>query len=149
MTSITPRPDYAGDVECKDVWAMLRAEPGAQLIDVRTKAEWNFVGLPDLGELGRGVLCLEWQRYPDMSIAPDFTARLAEQLAKTGAGKSTPLFFICRSGARSAAAAKAMTAAGYGRSFNVAGGFEGDMDEHRHRGHRNGWKASGLPWRQT
>jgi rhodanese-related sulfurtransferase len=149
MTSITPRPDYAGDVESGDAWAMMKADARAQLVDVRTKAEWNFVGLPDVGELGRQVLCLEWQRYPDMSIAPDFVARLSEQLAKAGAGQNTQIFFLCRSGARSAAAARAMTAAGYAHAYNVAGGFEGDMDQHRHRGHRNGWKASGLPWRQS
>jgi rhodanese-related sulfurtransferase len=149
MPPIKPRPDYAGDVECGDAWEMLKAEPGAQLIDVRTKAEWTYVGVPELGALDRAVLCLEWQRYPEMAIDADFVAKAGSHLARTGANKSTALFFICRSGARSAAAAKAMTAAGFTRTYNVAGGFEGDMDEQRHRGSRNGWKASGLPWRQS
>lgn len=149
MTPITARPDYAGDVESSDAWEMMKAEPGAQLVDVRTKAEWNFVGLPDLSALDRQVLCLEWQAFPEMAIDPNFVAKASEQLARAGADKSTPVFFLCRSGARSASAAKAMTAAGFTRAYNLAKGFEGDVDEERHRGNRNGWKASGLPWRQS
>ena len=45
--------------------------------------------------------------------------------------------------------AKAMTAAGFSHAYNISGGFEGDVDQERHRGNRNGWKASGLPWRQS
>ena len=41
------------DVEAGKVWEALKADPGAQLCDVRTDAEWNFVGLPDLQEIGR------------------------------------------------------------------------------------------------
>ncbi|HUJ03922.1 MAG TPA: rhodanese-like domain-containing protein [Rhizomicrobium sp.] len=149
MPPIMPRPDYAGDVECSDVWNMLKAEPRAQLIDVRTRPEWTFVGLPEISALGRSVLCAEWQSYPDMAIDRDFVTSVAGQLAQAGADKNTALFFICRSGARSASAARAMTAAGFTRAYNVAGGFEGDMDDERHRGKRNGWKATGLPWRQS
>jgi rhodanese-related sulfurtransferase len=66
-----------------------------------------------------------------------------------GADKDAPVLFLCRSGARSRSAAIALTQAGYGRAYNVAGGFEGDLDGDRHRGHKNGWKAAGLPWKQT
>jgi rhodanese-related sulfurtransferase len=107
------------------------------------------VGLPDLSALNRQVLCLEWQTFPDMAIDPNFVTRAADQLARAGADRNTPVFFLCRSGARSASAARAMTAAGFTRAYNVANGFEGDVDNERHRGNRNGWKASGLPWRQS
>lgn len=149
MTPITARPDYAGDVDSGDAWEMMKTEPDAQLVDVRTRAEWNFVGLPDLNALNRQVLCLEWQVFPEMTVDPNFVAKAADQLARAGADRNTPVFFLCRSGARSASAAKAMTAAGFTRAYNVANGFEGDMDGERHRGMRNGWKASGLPWRQS
>jgi rhodanese-related sulfurtransferase len=72
----------------------------------------------------------------------------APALRATGADKSYPVLLLCRSGARSRAAAMALTAAGFEKAFNVAGGFEGDADGQGHRGNRNGWKASGLPWRQ-
>lgn len=147
--TITARPDYAGDIGSRDAWDMMKTEPGAQLVDVRTKAEWTFVGLPDLGALGRQVLCLEWQAFPEMAVDPNFVAKTADQLARAGADKDTPVLFLCRSGARSAAAARAMTAAGFTRAYNVSDGFEGEMDDQRHRGNRNGWKASGLPWRQS
>lgn len=136
---------YAGDVSPADAWEMLRAEAGSQIVDVRTTAEWNFVGLPDLSNLGREVQTVEWQTYPTMAVNPDFVA----QISAAQADKDAPIFFLCRSGARSRAAAIAATRAGYARAYNIAGGFEGDLDAERHRGHNNGWKASGLPWRQS
>jgi len=136
---------YAGDVSASDAWAELKANPSARIVDVRTTAEWNFVGLPDLSGANREVQLVEWQSYPTMAPNPDFVA----QVSATSADKDTPIFFLCRSGARSRSAAIAMTRAGYTRAYNIAGGFEGDLNAERHRGNSNGWKASGLPWRQT
>jgi rhodanese-related sulfurtransferase len=141
--------DYAGDIDVREAWTLLGADPKAQLVDCRTAAEWTFVGLPDLSSLGRSAVCVEWQSFPSMAIDGDFTKRTAEELRRAGAGNDTPVLFLCRSGARSRAAAIAMTRAGFTRAYNVAGGFEGDMDPDGHRGHRNGWKASDLPWRQS
>lgn len=149
MGAASPDADYAGDIECSDAWALLATDPNAQLVDVRTMAEWNFVGLPDLLPLGRRVLTVEWQSYPSMAVNPDFVAQTAELLADAGAGPETPVLFLCRSGGRSRAAAIAMTKAGFMWAYNVSGGFEGDPDGERHRGTRNGWKTSGLPWRQS
>jgi rhodanese-related sulfurtransferase len=119
----------------------------AVLIDVRTKAEWTFVGIPDLSATGRQVVTLEWQTM-DGRVDPAFTERLSGYLEQAGKGKDTQLFFICRSGARSRAAAEAMAEAGYGSCHNVAEGFEGPPDTSRHRGKVAGWKAAGLPWMQ-
>jgi rhodanese-related sulfurtransferase len=128
---------------------MLEANPNAQLIDVRTNAEWSFVGVADLSGIGRKTHLIEWQAYPSMTVNPQFVATTAATLAAAAAGHETPIFFLCRSGARSRSAAVAMTHAGYSHAYNIAGGFEGDLDEERHRGRRGGWKACGLPWRQT
>jgi rhodanese-related sulfurtransferase len=141
-------PSYAGDIDPKEAWALLAATPSAQLVDVRTVAEWNFVGLPDLSALGRQAHCVEWQSFPTMAPNPGFAAQAVAAVTGAGAGKDTPLLMLCRSGARSRAAAMALTALGFTRAYNVAGGFEGDPDGERHRGNRNGWKAEGLPWRQ-
>jgi rhodanese-related sulfurtransferase len=141
--------DYAGDIDVRQAWTLLKADPKAQLVDCRTAAEWTFVGLPDLSSLGRGALCIEWQSYPAMAVDPDFAKRAAEQLRGVGVGDDTPVLFLCRSGARSRAAAIAMTRAGFTRAYNIAGGFEGDVDHDGHRGRRAGWKASDLPWRQS
>jgi rhodanese-related sulfurtransferase len=116
---------------------------------VRTAAEWTFVGVPDLGPLGRKAILVEWQVYPTMGRNASFEDAVAERLSAAGATAATPVFFLCRSGARSQAAARAMTAKGFTKCFNVADGFEGDVDAGRHRGSTNGWKASGLPWVQT
>jgi rhodanese-related sulfurtransferase len=145
MSPQTPSPDYAGDLSAQEAWDLLQGDAKARLIDVRTTAEWNFVGLPDLGPLGRDAELIEWQSFPTMQQNPNFLA-LAE---RAGPDKTAPLLFLCRSGARSRAAAIAATRAGYARAYNIAGGFEGDLDGERHRGHKNGWKASGLPWKQT
>lgn len=140
---------YAGDISAREAWEALKSDPKAQLVDVRTAAEWSFVGVTDLSTLGRRPLLIEWQSFPTMARNPSFEEAVAERLAEAGASTATPVMFLCRSGARSAAAAVVMTAAGYTKCFNVAGGFEGDLDTAKHRGHRNGWKSEGLPWIQT
>jgi len=146
MASQHPSPEYAGDLSVQDAWALLKSDPAARLVDVRTQPEWNFVGLPDLSELGRQVALVEWQSFPTMQVNPNFVAATEQAV---GADKSAPVLFLCRSGARSRSAAMALAQAGYTRAYNVAGGFEGDLDGQRHRGGKNGWKAAGLPWKQT
>lgn len=136
---------YAGDIDAAQAWEQLQKDAKAQLIDVRTMAEWNFVGLPDLSSLGRQAHCVEWQSFPTGAQNPGFVSEASQTL---GADKSAPVLLLCRSGARSRAAAMALTAAGFEKAFNIAGGFEGDLDGEGHRGSKNGWKASGLPWRQ-
>lgn len=135
------------DVPVEDVWAHLSADAGAVLIDVRTRAEWTFVGLPDLSAIGKRVLTVEWQTYPE-NVDAGFTDRMTRALDAAGASKDSELFFICRSGARSRMAAEAMANAGYRQCRNVADGFEGPLDADRHRGRLAGWKATGLAWVQ-
>ena len=122
----------------------LKSNPHAQLIDVRTEAEWNFVGLPDLGPAGKQAVLIQWQVFPSMHVNDKFT----DQLTKAGCTPNQHLYFICRSGQRSLAAAQAAEAAGFPNAFNVAEGFEGPPDGAGHRGNVGGWKARGLPWRQ-
>ena len=149
MSSSNSSPEYAGDLATDAAWTLLKDNPQAQLVDVRTMAEWSFVGVPDLSGIGREVHCVEWQSYPLMAINADFVSQTSEALRQAGAAAETPVLFLCRSGARSRAAAVAMTRAGFHHAYNIAGGFEGDMDQDRHRGNRNGWKATGLPWKQS
>jgi rhodanese-related sulfurtransferase len=136
------------DVDVVEVWKRLEADPAARLIDVRTKAEWSFVGLPDLAAIGKRIILVEWQTFPDGKPVPGFATSLDAELSRDGAAKSDSLYFICRSGGRSLLAARAMAAAGYASCHNVADGFEGPLDAERHRGGVAGWKARGLPWTQ-
>jgi len=126
-----------------DTYVALQTEAESVLVDVRTQAEWSYVGLPDLTGIGKTVLFLQWQRFPDGLRNEGFV----EQLRAAGVHEGVPLYFLCRSGARSAAAAQAATAAGLGPAYNVSDGFEGQLDRDGHR-ESNGWKAAGLPWRQ-
>jgi len=135
---------YAGDLSVQEAWRLLSDDESAMLVDCRTRPEWVFVGIPDLGGLGRKPVFSEWQSFPTMQVNSEFAA----QLRAAGVGENQPILFICRSGQRSKAAAIAMTAEGLGPCFNVAGGFEGPHDQERHRGQVDGWKAAGLPWLQ-
>ena len=137
--------NYAGDVSVEDAWRLLGEDASAQLIDVRTSAEWNFVGLPNLDGIGKPIHRVEWQGFPGGAPNPQFT----DQVAATGVKPDDTLLFLCRSGGSSKAAAIAMTERGYTKCYNVAGGFEGDLDGERHRGRAGGWKAAGLPWNQS
>jgi len=140
---------YAGDVDCSTAWEKLAGNKNCILVDVRTSVEWNFVGLPDLTELQKDVLLLEWQQYPAMNQNSDFTSQLSSLIEQIGGNQDTEICFLCRSGVRSQSAAVAMTSLGYKNCFNVAGGFEGGHNEKMRRGLVNGWKASGLPWHQN
>lgn len=124
-----------------DAWPQL-AEDGAVLVDCRSMAEWAFVGIPDLSGIGKEVITIEWTRMNGQPN-PAFMAQL-----ETLVPKDKKLFLICRSGARSNAAATAAINAGYGAVFNVMDGFEGDLDENGHRKSINGWCSAGLPWNQ-
>lgn len=137
------------DASPLEAWEVLSSDGKAALVDVRTAAEWAFVGLPDLAAIGGEVLRLEWQTYPSMQVDPQFTAKLDGMLRAVGGDTESPIFFLCRSGARSAAAAAAMAGLGYSRCYNVSGGFEGQRDEEGHRGTVDGWKAANLPWKQS
>lgn len=135
---------YAGEVQVLEAWTVLETNEDAVLIDVRTNAEWAYVGLPDLDSLGKELALVPWAIFPDMHRNEDFEI----QVGRVQADRSAPMLFLCRSGVRSKSAAIAMTEAGYGRCYNVTGGFEGDKDNNNHRGAKNGWKAAGLPWAQ-
>lgn len=139
---------YAGDITPEEAWKLLSEDPEAVLVDCRTEAEWRFVGVPDLTSLDRDVVYIEWNRT-DGSHNDGFVDDL---LRKIGAAGSTsvqrPVVFLCRSGNRSIPAAEAATGVGIGPSYNMLDGFEGNLDAQRHRG-TTGWRAVGLPWKQS
>lgn len=126
------------------VWEALTTDPEAQLVDVRTDAEWNFVGLPELSAADKEPVLIPWQLYPTMQV----NATFIDHLRQAGLTPANKLYFICRTGGRSMAAAQAAQTAGFPHAFNIADGFEGPPDAEGHRGTLAGWKSDGLPWRQ-
>ncbi|MGI9595072.1 MAG: rhodanese-like domain-containing protein [Acidimicrobiales bacterium] len=129
------------EISLDDAWELLAADSDAALVDVRTEAEWNFVGMPDLATLGKRVQLAEWTRYPDGSPNDEFVGQ-----ATDGLSAEHPILLICRSGARSRAAAQRLEAAGFEHVYNVTDGFEGNLDGNGHR--HGGWKDA-LPWQQS
>ncbi len=132
------------DVAPQRVWQALSEQPDAQLVDVRTDAEWAYVGVPDLSPIGKRVLLVQWQSFPTGAPNGAFVA----ELEAAGLTAEQPIYFICRSGARSLYAAERAEQAGFRTVYNVADGFEGPPDAQGHRGRVAGWKTDGLPWRQ-
>lgn len=128
---------YEGALTPQEAHALLREAPGAKLVDVRTRAELDWVGrIP-------GAIEIEMLTYPGNRPNPDFVKQLEQQV-----DKDAPLMFICRSGGRSHNAALLAMQAGYSECYNVLEGFEGDKDDSGHRNTRGGWRHAGLPWTQ-
>ncbi len=122
-------------------WQMLSDDPGSILLDVRTQAEWAFVGVPDLSSVDKQTRFIECTRFPDGAPNPDFEAEATKSL-----DAAENVLVLCRSGARSQAAAELLEQLGFVATHNVVAGFEGPLDEQGHRS--GGWKGSGLPWVQ-
>ncbi len=136
---------YAGDVSPTATWEVLKSDPTAVLVDVRTVPEWRLIGQPNLADLGKSIVGIQWQVFPGMEVNENFV----EEAANAGIGKDQPIYFLCRSGVRSQAASIAMTAAGYQFCFNIIDGFEGPPNDSQQRGKTAGWKVEGLPWSQS
>ena len=126
---------YAGALLPAEAHVLMQA--GAKLVDVRTEPELLYVGKVP------GSIALQWQTYPGNRPNPEFLDQLADVTEKHDA-----LMFLCRSGARSHAAADAATRAGWRECYNVLEGFEGDKDAEQHRNSVGGWRRAGLPWVQ-
>ncbi|MEX0580540.1 MAG: rhodanese-like domain-containing protein [Mycobacterium sp.] len=134
---------YAGDITPQESWKLLNDNADAVLVDVRTDAEWTWVGVPDLSSLGRDVVSVQW-----MTAAGRNQNFVADLIAAGVTPGERPVIFLCRSGNRSIPAAQAATAAGIAPAYNMLEGFEGQLDAHGHRG-VTGWRAEGLPWKQS
>jgi rhodanese-related sulfurtransferase len=128
---------YLGEVTPQEAHELLQLAPGAKLVDVRTRAEWDWVGRVP------GAVEIEWNQYPGGVRNPNFLAELSRQV-----DPEAVVMFLCRSGARSVAAAGAATEAGYGACYNILEGFEGDKDAQGQRNRIGGWRKAGLPWHQ-
>ncbi|MFZ2971528.1 MAG: rhodanese-like domain-containing protein [Ferribacterium limneticum] len=128
---------YQGELTPQEASDLLRLAPGAKIVDVRTRAEWDWVGRV------AGAVEIEWNQYPGGVRNPNFVAELKRQV-----DPEALVMFLCRSGVRSVAAATAATEAGYNSCYNILEGFEGDKDASGHRNTIGGWRKAGLPWIQ-
>ena len=130
---------YAGALSPAEAFELLELDPRTRLVDVRTRAELDWVGRPQIPS--DQYVHIEWSRYPGAVPNAAFVDQLRE-IAEPG----TTLVFLCRSAARSKHAAKAATAAGFSKAYDVLEGFEGDKDADGHRKTVAGWCFRGLPW---
>ena len=129
---------YKGALLPMEAYRVLQEHAQAQLVDVRSRAELDWVGrIP-------GATEIELRSYPGMQPNPHFFDQLTNQV-----DRSLPVLFICRSGARSNQAAAMAADMDFAECYNILEGFEGDRDENGQRGKASGWKAAGLPWVQS
>ena len=129
---------YGGALEPAEALAVLQQRAGAKLVDVRSRAELDFVGRVP------GSVEIEWKSYPGMVPNPKFLEQLKQQVPADAV-----VMFLCRSGGRSHETAAAAAQAGYREAYNILEGFEGDRDPGGHRNTVGGWRAQGLPWSQS
>jgi rhodanese-related sulfurtransferase len=127
---------------------ILRENPRAVLVDIRSSMEFLFVGHPV------GAVHIPWIDEPDWDINPDFVTDIRKLLLggvvcnQEEEASCAPVILICRSGKRSLQAGKALLEAGIRDIYHVEDGFEGDLNEHHQRSTLNGWRFEGLPWEQ-
>ena len=129
---------YAGALTPAEAHQLTQQHAKARLVDVRTRAEWDWVGrVPHAVEI-------EFLTYPGSVPNDSFIEDLQAKVPK-----DTLVMFLCRSGGRSHNAAAYATEAGYALAYNVLEGFEGDRDAQGQRNKVGGWRAAGLPWVQS
>ncbi|ROR34449.1 rhodanese-like domain-containing protein [Inmirania thermothiophila] len=146
MPKSKPHPDLR-HLTPTEAWRMLQENPRAVLIDVRTTAEYLFVGHP------KGAIHIPWMDEPDWAPHPEEFVRKVREVLLGGIacddeGGCAPVILICRSGKRSVQAGRALLEAGVREVYNVLDGFEGELDENHHRSTLGGWRFEGLPWEQ-
>ncbi len=128
---------YSGEITPEEANTLLTSLPNVKLVDVRSAAEWQFVGtVPNAAQV-------EWKSWPGMVPNPNFLEHLKQQV-----DSEAILLFLCRTGARSHEAAVAAANHGFSECYNILEGFEGDKNGAGHRGTVTGWKARNLPWQQ-
>lgn len=135
------------EISSQQAWEILQGDPQAVILDVRTSMEYEYVGHP------LNALHIPWKEAPDWKVDVEFTNKVRQALIKrTGPDQdpeTTAILAICRSGKRSQAAAEALAAQGFDNLYNIEDGFEGDLDNNRHRNTVNGWRVANLPWEQS
>ena len=136
--------NHVHNINSRQCFEKLSKVPDSHLVDVRTKPEWLFVGLPDLQSLKKKTVCISWHVYPNMGINVNFES----EILKSGINKQDTIFLICRSGQRSSDAAEYLASRGFINCCNVVDGFEGETGPDHQRSTVNGWKYSKLPWKQ-
>jgi rhodanese-related sulfurtransferase len=141
MTAPNAKPLHA-----KEAHKLLQDNPRSVLVDIRSTMEFLFVGHP------AGAIHVAWIDEPEWTVNPHFVTDVRKIMLGGATSHEdiggAPVVLICRSGKRSIDAGKSLLAAGFSDVYYIDEGFEGELDEQRHRGTVNGWRFHGLPWEQ-
>jgi rhodanese-related sulfurtransferase len=157
------------DILSIEAYDMLNTVPNTYLIDVRTRAEYQFIGHPPTAYLfpyyfWNGTLAKKGENWEyQFSVKnKSFVDEISKKYQKTN-----NLLIICRDGTRSILAARDLIKSGFKNVYNVRDGFEGPYfpyfeDENRHKFYRHlakrnkipgfnhrrfyGWQWWNLPW---
>lgn len=135
---------------------MKKHESKALFIDVRTRPEVNFLGMPTVASSNIPYMKMnDWYSWNakkknfNLDVNSEFSSTVEELVKTKGLTKNDTLILICRSGSRSSKAADLLSKLGYTKVYSIPEGYEGDKSKAvMTKGQRivNGWKNSGLPW---
>ena len=152
-----------------EAYDMVNTLPDTYLIDVRTRAEYQFVGHPINAYLFPYMFMTKNFKNKDNEHCYLFNEKnkdIVEDISKVFK-KTDNLIIICLDGTRSPLAAKELIDAGFVNIYNVEYGFEGPKfpffkDKNKHKYYRQlakrnkihgvthrrhyGWQWWGLPW---
>ena len=88
---------YSGDIPVTKAWDGLASRPEATLIDVRTTAEWTFVGVPDLEPIGKATAFVAWNEFPSgaaVDLEPEAGCRADRVLQHAGSSRQPSLLEV-------------------------------------------------------
>jgi rhodanese-related sulfurtransferase len=125
-------------------------------LDVRTRAEVNFLGMPTVADANVPYMEIDsmysWDEKKGVfKLEPNsgFVTEVQDRLQQKGLDQNAKIIVMCRSGDRSAKAVDLLAKIGFKNIYSVVDGYEGDVaKDGDHKGQRvvNGWRNSNLPW---
>lgn len=136
------------DVDVAAAWEGLNSGPCSRLVDVRTRAEWTYVGIPDLGPIGKRAVLVEWQTFPIKPSMRALSSGLAASSRRSACScTTTSILFAVREAVawqqpeqwRRRGTSLATTSLSVSKDRLTICGTEAPL---------GGWKATGLPWQQ-
>lgn len=110
------------EVSINELSSALNTDAETVLIDVREPAEFAQQHIIGAVNYPRGVLEMNIHNHPKVAAAGCEPQIALQQLAQS------PLYLICRSGARSALAAESLQRMGFNQVYSVAGGMQAWLD---------------------
>ncbi|WP_319380458.1 rhodanese-like domain-containing protein [Thiomicrorhabdus sp.] len=131
-------------ITAENTYKWMKEDDSVILVDVRTPAEWQFVGYTPMAQIMIPSVFFKYDGVDDKKpryrsvLNEKFISEFEEKLFDLDADKNTPFVVMCRSGAtRAQPAAKMLDQYGYKNVYIMTDGFEGGKMKD---GDKQGWR---------